>query len=182
MVKQPHHLFSGLDLLQLHAGVLVTLLMSTYCTVQATVCDQLPTRSEIIAPIAQLESVNSMGAIPPSRFNLTFQRSEHFTCFAVRERNVYRSVSVALNYTTQFSIRSTNVQLILHCNTNETAWVLLDEANIRTGVDGEVFNLPTRSDCVDCLFITQTINRRRRQLLSGGCLGECMHIHVSVLV
>ena len=155
------------------AGAIVTLLLSVQCYGQVFVCDRLPNTDEISAPVAQLESRKSVGmATPPSAFNITFNRPEHFTCLAVRGLNRYSSAVVALNYTTQLSNRNYIVQFELRCN-GSGQWVPLNgENNIRENVVGEVFDLPTSTSCSKCFLLIITINRRRRQTLSDGCTGE----------
>ena len=154
------------------AGAIVALLLSVQCYGQVFVCDRLPNTDEISAPVAQLESRKSVDmATPPSAFNITFNRPEHFTCLAVRGLNQYSSVVVALNYTTQLSNRNYIVQFELRCN-GSGQFSLNEQNNIRQNVVGEVFNLPTSTSCSNCFLFFPTINRRRRQELSDGCVGE----------
>ena len=154
--------------------VAVVLLFSVQCYAQNFVCDRLPNRNEISAPVAaQLESRNSGNTEPPSAFNITFNRPEHFTCLAVRGLNRYSHVAVALNYTTQLSNRSYIVQFILECNVNGTWSPLIGDNVIIRNVPSEVFDLPTSTSCSTCFFIINIVNRRRRQSsANSGCMGE----------
>lgn len=158
-------------------SLVMVLLVSCACSVQVDECNRQPNRTEIEATIARIESRNSPEqSLPASRIKITLLHV-HFTCLAARGLDLYSSAVVAVNYTSNASRNTpTTAHFAMQCR-NGTAFSLLDILNFRMNVDGSVFDMETRTDCVDCeLFqpIKTVVVRRQSRNVESGCIGEIL--------
>ena len=105
----------------------------------------LPSEAEINKELEQI--VRSMGG-EGANVNTTLL-NYHFTCLAVGARDLYRSLSVAVNYTTSTS-GSDNflAQIQMTCNLNN--FVQQFPLPFEENIPASVFSIMTRKDCRAC--------------------------------
>lgn len=113
----------------------------------------------------------------------TFILRTHFTCLAVRGRDLYHSASVLVQTNTSQYIK----QFEIECNENEE-WSLSGSSLDTTNTS--LFNIPTRYDCYQCIADTSGPHRKtkghRHSMISWDesthCRGELMHWYIMYCV
>ena len=87
----------------------------------------------------------------------------HFTCLTVEARDLYRSLSVAVNYTTISSTSSSTSHLLLRCSVG--SFQRQTPVDLELNAPASALSVTTRRDCLRC----STVSARDPQT---NCVGE----------